>query len=405
MRVVPYFFDTCPRSRRPDYSRHHGDSHVQVAIVGGGLTGCACAAVFAGAGMRIAVLEANRLGAGATAAGAGMLGHDPRASFREGVAQHGVRTTRHVWQGFRRAALDFAAALRRFGLRADVASQDLLWFTRGGPDAVRGLQREYQARREAGLETSWLNGRGVSGAAAIEASGAIRSKADVLDPYRACVSLAAYASGKGAAIHERTAVRRVCVRRKDVELKTDGGTVVADAIVIASGSLIDDLRALRRHFAPSLSYAVVTERLAATVRRQLGSRTAALTDDHAPPHLLRWLDDDRVLFAGATKGPVPARLREKALVPNVHELMYELSTLYPAISGAQPEWGWDAVSYGSPDGLPVIGPHRNFPRHLFGLGFGHHGPAASWLAARVLLRAYVGQPSKGDELFGFARVL
>lgn len=404
MRVVPYFFDTYPRSRRPDYSRHRGESRVRVAIVGGGLTGCACAASFAGAGVRIAVLETDRIG-GATAADAGVLRHDPSALFREGVAQHGLRTTRHVWQGFRRSALDFGAALRRFGIRAGVGPQDLLWVAREGPDAARLLQREYRARREAGLDTAWLSSRAVSTVAALPTSGAIRSKGEALDPYRACVGLAAYAAAKGAVVYERTTVRRVRVRRKDVELTTDGGTVIADAVVIASGSLIDDLRALRRHFKPSLSYAVVTERLAANVRHQLGSRTAALTDDHVPPHVLRWLDDDRVLFGGAAQAAIAARLREKALVPNAQELMYELSTLYPAISGVQPEWAWDGVTYGSPDRLPVIGPHRNFPRHLFALGFAQHGPAASWLAARVLLRAYFSEPSKGDELYGFARVL
>jgi glycine/D-amino acid oxidase-like deaminating enzyme len=85
--------------------------------------------------------------------------------------------------------------------------------------------------------------------------------------------------------------------------------------------------------------------------------------------------------------------------------MYELTTLYPAISGVQPGWGWDFLHYGSPDGLPVVGPHRNFPRHLFALGHGRHGAGMAWLAARVLLRAYQGEPAKGDDLFGFVRVL
>jgi glycine/D-amino acid oxidase-like deaminating enzyme len=71
----------------------------------------------------------------------------------------------------------------------------------------------------------------------------------------------------------------------------------------------------------------------------------------------------------------------------------------------QPEWAWETIHYGSPDGLPVVGPHRNFPRHLFALGHARHGAGVAWLAARVLLRAYQGEPAKGDELFGFARVL
>jgi glycine/D-amino acid oxidase-like deaminating enzyme len=112
-----------------------------------------------------------------------------------------------------------------------------------------------------------------------------------------------------------------------------------------------------------------------------------------------------VLFAGGDHAPPASRAGDKVVVQHANELMYQLTTLYPAISGLQPEWGWGVLTYGSPDGLPVVGPHRNFPRHLFALGHGHHGAGVAWLAARVLLRAFLGEPAKGDEFFGFGRIL
>jgi glycine/D-amino acid oxidase-like deaminating enzyme len=414
MRPVPYFLDTFPRTRRPDYARQRGQVSVDVAIVGGGLTGCACAAAFAGAGVKVILLEADRIGAGATAGSAGLLRQDLDASFQASAAAHGLKTARHVWQGFRRASLDFAAALRRMGIRAELAPQDLLLIDRdNGPGrlpavaSTKGgsLQREYKARRDSGIECSWLTARAVSQEAGIIANGAIRTKGDAVDPYRASLGLAAAAASKGAQIHERSAVRRIRAGRKAVEIKTDGGGVTAQSVVIATGGLPDDLRALRRHFAPVQSYAVVTESLPAAVRRDVGKRLSAMRDTASPPHVLRWLKDDRVLFAGADQPAVPARLRDKTLVQRANQLMYELTTIYPAISGVQPAWAWDFLHYGSPDGLPVVGPHRNFPRHLFALGHGRHGAGTAWLAARILLREYLREPAKGDDLFGFARVL
>lgn len=404
MRPVSYFLDTYPRSRRPDYSRQRGDVSSDVAIVGGGLTGCACALAFAGAGLKVVLLEAERVGAGATAASAGLVRQSLDASFQESVARHGVRTARHVWQSFRRASLDFSAVLRRAGVRADVMPQDLILLARD-PDSARVLTRELRARRDAGLEASWLTPRAVAGETGLPASGGIRTKGEAVDPYRACLGLAAAAASKGAHVHEQSRVRRVRSRRRSVEVTTETGTVTANAVVIATGAVPDDLRALRRHFAPLLSYAAVTQPLPAAVRREVGKRTAAIRDTHVPPRLVRWLKDDRVLVTGGERASVTGRTREKLLVPQVHELMYELTTLYPAISGLQPEWGWDVESFGSPDELPVIGPHRNFPRHLFALGAGRHGAGVAWLAARVLVRAYLQEPAKGDELFGFARVL
>lgn len=405
MRPVPFFLDSFPRTRRPDYSRHRGDIRTRVAIVGGGLTGCACAAAFAAAGIKVVLLEADRIGAGATAGSAGLLRQDLDASFHASVSAHGVRTARHVWQGFRRASLDFAAALRRLNIRADLAPQDVLFFTREGSEPARQLQREYKARRDAGLEGSWLTGRAVALEGGVTTDGGIRTGGEALDPYRACIGLAAAAVSKRAQIHEHTTVQRVRAGRKSVEIRTDGGVITADAVIMATGGLLDDVKALRRHFAPTQSYAVVTESLPAAVRREVGKRTVALRDSASPPHVLRWLKDDRVLFSGADQPLIVPRLRDKTLVQRANQLMYELTTLYPAISGLQPEWGWDFLHYGSPDGLPVVGPHRNFPRHLFALGHGRHGAGMAWLAARVLLREFQGEPAKGDELFGFVRVL
>jgi len=55
------------------------------------------------------------------------------------------------------------------------------------------------------------------------------------------------------------------------------------------------------------------------------------------------------------------------------------------------------------DGLPYIGPHRNYPHHLFALGCGGNGLAMSFLASRMLVRYHTGAAAKEDELLGFGR--
>ena len=75
--------------------------------------------------------------------------------------------------------------------------------------------------------------------------------------------------------------------------------------------------------------------------------------------------------------------------------MYELSLMHPAISGVLPEYAWAAPRVTGRDGLMLVGPHRNFPRHLFALGLGSTGLAGAWLASRILLRHYTGEPEPG----------
>ena len=404
-RYAPLWLERFPRSRRPSYPSFRGETETGVVIVGGGLTGCACAYCFASAGVRTVLLEAERLGAGATASAVGLIREDFDASFQDTASAHGLRAARTMWQAMRRASLDVAAAIKRLDIRCDLAPQDLLHFAPRDPDAVKRLRREYDARRQAGFDHSWLTASALIRETSLEGGGAIRTRGFALDPYRACLGFASAAAGRGAALFERTAVRRIRAGRKQVEVRTARGVLRADAVVIATGAPLPDLRALRRHLQPMQAYAVVTESLPAAVRRELGRRAAALRDSGDPPHFLRWLKDDRVMCAGGDHSPVASRARDKMLVQRSGQLMYELSTLYPAISGAMPEWAWDSSYDGTADGLPYVGLHRNFPRHLFALGHGRHGAGVAWLAARVLLRHFQGSPDKGDELLGFGRIL
>jgi glycine/D-amino acid oxidase-like deaminating enzyme len=310
-----------------------------------------------------------------------------------------------LWQTMRRASLDFPAALRRLAVKCDLAPQDLLTFSRRDPQISRSLQREYQSRRAAGLDHSWLKPAAVAREAAIESGGAIRTRGFSLDPSRACLGLASAAASRGAKIYERSQVRRIRAGRKQVEIATAAGTIRAESVLVATSAPMPDLRALRRHLKALDSYAVVTESLPAAVRREVGRRANALRDTNVPPHLLRWIKEDRVLFSGADQLQLPDRARERALIQRAGQLMYELSVLYPAISGLRAEWAWDFTHYETVDRLPFVGLHRNFPRHLFAMGASRHGAGFAWLAARILLRQYQGEAAKGDDLFGFSRVL
>jgi glycine/D-amino acid oxidase-like deaminating enzyme len=398
------FWSSRAPARRPSFPRHRGPLTVDAAIVGGGLTGCAIAYAFAAAGVKVALVEAGRIASGSTAASAGLFLPDPDVPFEQVVQQYGLRAARHVFQASRRAALDFAATVRRLGLRAALEPRRAIVIAAGYGDDKR-LHREAKARRAAGVEALWLPGRRVAAETGVHAAGGLASAADgQIDPIRACLGLASAAAERGALLFERSRARRVRAGRKAVTVRTDGGEIVAQAAIVASNALDEDFRSLRRHFRPQHTYMVATETMPAAVRRQMGARGSVLRDLDVPSHYLGWLPEDRVLFGGADQAAVPDRARAKTIVQRTGQLMYELTRLYPDISGLMPAFGWDAAYLSSVDGLPFIGPHRNFPRHLFALGFGRAGIAHAHLASRVLLRQFLGSGEKGDEIFAFNRL-
>ena len=104
------------------------------------------------------------------------------------------------------------------------------------------------------------------------------------------------------------------------------------------------------------------------MRKQLAPTVVTIRDTASPRHRIRRTKDGRLLIAGGDRDESPARQRDAIRVQRTGQLMYELLMMYPAISGLQPEYGWEMVYGETADGLMYIGPHRNYPRHLFALG-------------------------------------
>jgi gamma-glutamylputrescine oxidase len=374
-----------------------------VVVVGGGLMGCTTAYVFAAAGAKTCLLEAGRIGHGATGAGTGLIRPHPSAGFADLERLYGRRAARRMWEASRHAALDFAGLLRRLKIRCDLDPCDVVAIARQDDDEAL-LRREHKALNAAGLDAVWLNASRLSRDLGIEARSGIRTGTGArLDPYRACLGLARAADARGARLFEQSPAVRVRAGRSGVEVETRGGPIAARAVVIATSAPAPLFRSLERHFNRLHTYAALTPSLEGALRRRLGRDDVAVTVGAGASRLLSRTRDGRLLFAGADQPPIPDRARPRTVIQRTGQLMYELSLLYPEVSGAQPDYGWDSAIAQAPDGVVCAGPHRNYPHHLFALGAGHNGPAAAYLAARVLWRRYAETPAAGDELFGFNR--
>jgi glycine/D-amino acid oxidase-like deaminating enzyme len=174
-------------------------------------------------------------------------------------------------------------------------------------------------------------------------------------------------------------------------------------VIVTTGIATAEFKPLRRHFKPRETYLVLTEPLPTSMRKQLGADGLTIRDTASPRHRIRKTKDGRLLIAGGDRDETPARQRDAVRVQRTGQLMYELLMMYPVISGLQPEYGWEMVYGETADGLMYIGPHRNYPRHLFALGSSGDSLAGAFLASRILARAARGDLDKTDEVFGWTR--
>lgn len=400
-----YWAERTADNRRRSYPKFRGSHTADAVVIGGGLTGTTAAYVLANAGMRVMLLEADRLAEGSTAGGLGAILPQPDAAFRGVEAATGRRVARTAWEIARKSAVDFAAALKKLPTRSDVMPSALVINARRSEEAQQ-LRKEQSIRRSAGVAAPWLSAEAARAETGTDSSGAIRLKdAFRFDPVRAALGLAGAAQAKGAEIFEQSAVRRTRFTRKYADVILASGVIRTKAVVIATGEPGTLFGQLRRHVRRLDGYLVVTEPMPAAMRRDVGRRVSVLTEAGDVPLWVRWLPDDRVLVAGGLSAPVPSRQRDKALRPHIAQLMYEFSVRYPSISGLQAGWGWDVPVVSTFDRLPWIGPHRNYPFHFFAMAFGWQGDGLAWHAARAALRYFQGNPRREDDVFGFVRHL
>jgi glycine/D-amino acid oxidase-like deaminating enzyme len=152
------------------------------------------------------------------------------------------------------------------------------------------------------------------------------------------------------------------------------------------------------------TYVIATRPLAVYERRSLGIGDVMMWDTGRPYHYARWTSDHRLMLGGGDRPRVDGRARERALREGTRGIRDHFVARYPALAPIAIEHGWEGLFATTPDGLPYVGPHRRYPRHLFALGYGGNGMTFGYLAAELLLEWYRGRQSADCELFAFGRL-
>jgi glycine/D-amino acid oxidase-like deaminating enzyme len=399
---VPLWLDrgAVDRVRFPRLER---EIDADVAVVGGGITGAAVAWRFARDGVRVALVEAAQIGRGSTAASTALLMQEPDEDFAALASRYGTARARRIWRLSLAATRELVSTLARAHIRCDLSHRDSVYYAET-TEHLRRLRDEHRRRAAAGFNGRWLDPPALRRAVGFDAPGGIRTPGNAqIDPFAACVGLMRDATRYGARIFERSPVSEIRRSGDGVVLEMERGTMRAREVIIATGYATPYFKPLEARFRMLRTYVVATRPLTRVERRRIGLGAVMLWDAGRPYYYARWGPGHRLLLGGGDRPMVPEARRTMAMDEGARDVHDHFVRVYPSLADVAIEYRWEGLFATTPDGLPYVGPHRRYPRHLFALGYGGNGITLGFLASKLLLDYYRGTRSPDQALFAFTR--
>ncbi len=373
-----------------------GDTSATVVVVGGGLAGLALAhALIRSVPAReLLLLEAGRIGGGATGHSTGIVGPGVGGPVAGQLRRYGVGPARRMFA----ASLLGVAALRRLAESlphgCELADSDQLVTAAVPAHAARLREQAGILRDDFGFDVGYLDRAVVARRLGTSRQyGALcYPNVALVNPWRLAQALRRALLDAGVRIHEDTPVTGV-VGGDPVTLVAGGHRVRAGQVVLAVDGYAPALGVLPGRIAPVRTHVLRTGPVPADLLAATGwdGRTAAI-DSRNFFNYFRLTTGDRLLFGG---GPVlhDDRVRPRGVAAVQARLRRELAGTFPTLADLPVTDFWSGVTASTFDRLPIVGPVPDQPGvwHL-GAWCGH-GLAHSVLAAQ-LLPAYLtgGQP-------------
>lgn len=347
---------------------------IEVAIVGGGIIGCALAYTLAKAGTQVAVFEQERVGGQARVAAAGILGSGVEGDRNDPVHNLAAQSAR-LYPAFA-AELEAATGLDATYTRSGALSVVF------GEKQADFLSEQAQALAERGQRVAWLDAEALRRAEPLvntDARGAVlfQDDAHVYAPQLMHVlTLAAVA--QGVTIHEYSPVHGfVTAGDAVVGLQTAAGPVHADHVVLSAGAwtrTLGDHLGISLPLRPNRGQVMVLETYDRPLQRVVSGAGGYL----APKQ------DGRIVV-GATEED--AGFARENTAAGVASLLKVLQKLAPSLAETRIHHLGVGLRPTPGDGLPLLGPVAGRPGLWVAAGHHRNGILLAPITAQLMANA------------------
>ncbi len=375
------------------------DVTADVCIIGGGYTGLSAALTLAECGVDVVLLEAHRVGWGASGRNGGQLGSGLNKEQDWLERKIGRDDARHVWDITQDAKSlvrgriekhEIACDLKPGVMHVDYAPNHNGEAWSGAAEARAHV--EYMAQRYAYTELDVIGPDTIGDhvGSPCYVGGVLDKGASHVHPLNLALGLAEAARVAGARIFELSPVSAYKAGAK-VTIETCGFTVTADALILGCNAYLDNLEPrVARQVMPINNYIAATEPLDETTARTLIPNNIAVADSNFVINYFHLSRDNRMLFGG---GETYSYKFPKDIAALVREPMEQI---FPQLSGVAIDHAWGGTLAITSHRLPYFA--RLAPNVWTASGYSGHGVAMANMAGKILADAVGGTLGQFDVM-------
>ena len=365
-------------------------------VVGGGFTGLSAALHLAERDYDVVLLEAERLGWGASGRNGGQMNSGQRKGQQDLEKLVGLEEARRLWELAEEAKATLRERIARHAIRCDFKPGNLLCAYKPGEAAelaayvdhlreVYGYEEERAVSKE---EMAEMLGTG------IYHGGRLDMGAGHLHPLNYALGLARAAELAGARLHEAsrvTAVEHAQGAGQKTVIRTARGRVTADLLVIACNGYLEKLEPrIAGRIMPINNYVLATEPLGEEDAQALIRDDVCVTDTKFVVDYYRLSADKRLLFGG---GETYSRRFPADIKGFVRKYMLRV---YPQLAETRIDYAWGGTLAITMNRLPAFG--RLGANGFYAQGFSGQGVALTSLAGKLIAEAAAGTAERFDVM-------
>jgi gamma-glutamylputrescine oxidase len=368
-----------------------GDVEADIAVVGGGLAGCSAALHLAQRGFKVALLEANSVGYGASGRSGGQTIFGLAAAQKALASQVGREDAKRLFDMSIEALELNRSLIREHRIECDYRPNHVHVATK--PRHLAELSEWFEELRgDYGYESASLLDREQLQAHVRSErylGGLLDTRSGHLHPLKFTLGIARAAESAGAAIFERTRALRYEETSTSVCVYAQNGRVRCRQLILCANAYLGSLApGLSRRILGVGTYIIATRPLPAALAQSLLPSDAAIADINWILDYFRLSADRRLLFGG--------RVSYSAMQPRhlAESMRGRMTRVFPELSAVEVEFAWGGYLDITMSRAPDFG--RLSPNVFYLQGFSGHGMSLTVLGGKVVAEAVAGTAERFD---------